>query len=142
MPTRLPWELPVCWATWRPLRISATRHNELGWKELWYLWRSNLDVVFVDDVAGDHPHQVGPDPAPGLGVEAGALPASRDRRGKNKIRGAKVFAEVRRLFLAEITNFNDFSAQKHQLLPTKKIRWGARKKSGRHCSPAPRWRRA
>ena len=55
--------------TWRPLRISATRHNELGWKELWYLWHPNLDVVFVDDVAGDHLHQVGPNPAPGLGVE-------------------------------------------------------------------------
>ena len=23
----------------------------------------------MDDVAGDYPHQVGPDPAPGLGVE-------------------------------------------------------------------------
>ena len=23
----------------------------------------------MDDVAGDHPHQVGPDPTPGLGVE-------------------------------------------------------------------------
>ena len=34
-----------------------------------YLWHLNLLVVVVDDVAGDHPHQVGPDPAPGLGVE-------------------------------------------------------------------------
>ena len=41
----------------------------------------------------------------------------------------KVFAEIRRLFLAEIANFNVFSAQKHQLLP-KKIPWGGKKKIG------------
>ena len=35
----------------------------------------------------------------------GASPASRDRGSKIKIRRAKVFAEMRRLFLAEITNF-------------------------------------
>ena len=52
----------------------------------------------------------------------------------------KVFAEIRRLFLAEIANFNVFSTQKHQLLPPKKYRGGARKKSkgqkrksGGHC---------
>ena len=56
----------------------------------------------------------------------------------------KVFAEIRKLFLPDIANFNVFSAQKHQLLPPKKIPWGARKKSGGqkrksggHCPPAP-----
>ena len=41
----------------------------------------------------------------------------------------KVFAKIRGFFLAEIANFNVFSAQKHQLFP-KKYRGGARKKSG------------
>ena len=60
--------------------------------------------------------------------QTGASPASRDREGgKMKIRGAKVFAEIRRLFLAKIENFHVFFAQTHQL---KKIPWGARKKSG------------
>ena len=93
-----------------------------------------------------------------------ASPASRDRGGKIQIRGAnflpkcegffwpksqifrpkaskkkKVFAEIRRLFLAEIANSNVFSAQKHQL---KKIPWGARKKSGGIAPLPPRWRRA
>ena len=80
------------------------------------------------------------------GYPQGRRPASRHR-------GAKVFADFRRLFLAEITNFNVFSghkqviskktrrliqakitnfnvfsAHKKQLLPLKKIPRGARKK--------------
>ena len=39
-----------------------------------------------------------------LHAKSGASPASRDRGGKIKIRGAKVFAEMRRLYLAEIAN--------------------------------------
>ena len=59
----------------------------------------------------------------------------------------KAFAVFRRLLLAEIANFNVFSAQKQQLLPPKKIPWGARKKSGgknenRGGALPPRWRRA
>ena len=57
----------------------------------------------------------------------------------------KVFAKIRGLFLAEIANFNVFSAQKHQLLPPKKIPWGQEKnrkggqkrKLGGHCPPWP-----
>ena len=52
-------------------------------------------------------------------LETGASPASRDRGGggKIKIRGAKVFADLRRLFLAEILTF--FSGQK-QVISKKK----------------------
>ena len=42
----------------------------------------------------------------------------------------KVFAQIRRVFLAEMINLNVFSAQKHQLLPPKKIQWGGKKKIG------------
>ena len=109
---------------------------------------------------------------------AGASPASRDRGGGAKFKSGgqrfspaeffwlksqifppkavdlqkkKVFAEIRRLFLAEIAIFNVFSAQKQQLLPPKKIPWGARKKSrgggknenqGGIAPLPPRWRRA
>ena len=41
----------------------------------------------------------------------------------------KVFAEIRRLFLAEIANFNVFSVQEHQLLPPIKIPWGGQEKN-------------
>ena len=48
-------------------------HNPTQWNSSWkstpYLWHPDLVVVVVDDVAGDHPHQVGPNPTPGLGVE-------------------------------------------------------------------------
>ena len=54
---------------------------------------------------------------------------TKSRWSPNKTK-KKVFAEIRRLFLAEIANFNVFSAPKHQLLPPKKTPWGARKKSG------------
>ena len=69
----------------------------------------------------------------------------------------KVFAQIRRVFLAEMVNLNVFSAQKHQLLPPKKIQWGGKKKIGGaktkiggakmkiggHSPPLPpRWRRA
>ena len=53
-------------------------------------------------------------------------PKAGDLKKKKK----KVFAEIRRLFQAEIANFNVFSAQKPQLLPPKKYCGGARKKSG------------
>ena len=51
------------------------------------------------------------------------------------------------LFLAEIANVNVLSAQKHQLLPPKKIPWGARKKIGGAKTKIggalpPRWQRA
>ena len=58
----------------------------------------------------------------------------------------KVFAEIRTLFLAKITNSHGFSSQKQQLFPAKKIPWGARNKSGgggknenrgEQCPPAP-----
>ena len=95
---------------------------------------------------------------------AGASLASRDPGGKIKIRRAKVFAEMQRLFLAKSqifrpkagdlqTNkkkirrntkafsgrnrkFYRFFRPKYQLLPPKKIPWGGRKKSGGHCPPA------
>ena len=59
----------------------------------------------------------------------------------------KVFAEIRRLFLAEITNLNDFYGHVQQLFLPKKTPWGARNKSGgakRKIGRAmpPRWRRA
>ena len=109
-------------------------------------------------------------------MKAGASPASRDRGGEAKLKSGgqrfspkcegffwlksqifrpkpgdlqkkkKVFAEIRGFFLAEIANFNVFSAQKHQLFPPKKIPWRARKKSGgqkRKSGGQPfRWRRA
>ena len=55
------------------------------------------------------------------------LPKAGDLQIKKK---KKVFAEIRRLFLAEIANFNVFSAQIHQLFSPKKIPWETRKKSG------------
>ena len=89
---------------------------------------------------------------------SGASPASRDRVGQNLNQGRKgfrrnpkafsgrnhkfsaqkqviskkkkAFAKIRRLFLAEIASFNVFSAEKHQLLPPKKIPWGGKKKIG------------
>ena len=97
-------------------------------------------------------------------LDAGASPASRNRGSKIKIRGAKVSpkcegffwpksqifrpeagdlqnkkkrsAEIQRLFLAEIANFNVFSTQRHQLLLPRKILWGEKRKSGGHC-PSP-----
>ena len=41
----------------------------------------------------------------------------------------KIFAEIRGLFLAEIENFNVFSAQKHQLFLPKKYRGGGQEKN-------------
>ena len=103
-------------------------------------------------------------------MNPGASPALRDRGGGAKLKSVgerflpnfsgrnhnkfsdqkqviskkKVFAEIRRLFLAEIANFNVFSAQKQQLLPPKKYRGegakkigGAKTKIGGHCPPAP-----
>ena len=67
-----------------------------------------------------------------------------------KVKRKKVLTKIRRLFLAEIASFNVFSAEKHQLLPPKKIPWGARKKirgaktkiGGALPLLPPRWRRA
>ena len=49
---------------------------------------------------------------------------------KQVISKKKVFAEIQRLFLAEVTNLNGFSAQKQQPFPPKKYRGGARNKLG------------
>ena len=38
---------------------------------------------------------------------------------------------------AEIANFNVFCAQKHQILPSTKILWGARKKNRGGIAPLP-----
>ena len=63
----------------------------------------------------------------------------------------KVFAEIRRLFLTEITNFNRFFRPKKATSSSqKKYRGGQEingggknRKSGRHCPPLlPHWRRA
>ena len=53
-------------------------------------------------------------------------PKAGDLQKKKK---EKIFAEIRGLFLAEIENFNVFSAQKHQLFPPKKIPWGGQEKN-------------
>ena len=71
-------------------------------------------------------------------------PKSQIFRPKEK---KKVFTEIRRLFLAEIANFNVFSAQKHQLLPPPKNTVGGQernrggKNENRGAMP-PCWRRA
>ena len=57
----------------------------------------------------------------------------------------KVFAEIQRLFLAEITNFNVFSPKNINFFLPKKFRgrqeknWGGgqKRKSGGHCPPCP-----
>ena len=59
--------------------------------------------------------------------------------GENQViskKKKKVFAEIRRLFLAEITILNVFSGQKQQLFSPKKIPWGAKTKIGGQC-PCP-----
>ena len=64
---------------------------------------------------------------------------------KKKKKKKKVFAEIRRLFLAELTNFNGFSGQKQQLFPPKKKycggqetnRGGAKRKIGGAMPPCP-----
>ena len=70
--------------------------------------------------------------------------------GQNLNQGGKGFRRNPKAFLAEITHFNVFFAEKHQLLPSKKIPWGGKKKIGwaktkigRVLPPLPpRWRRA
>ena len=52
------------------------------------------------------------------------------KKKKEKTKKTKDFAEIRRLFLAAITNSNVFSGQKKQLFPPQKIPWGTRYKSG------------
>ena len=46
---------------------------------------------------------------------------------QKKKKKKKVFAEIRRLFLAEITNSNGFSGQKQQPFPSKKNTVGGKK---------------
>ena len=56
-------------------------------------------------------------------------PKSQIFRPKAVISKKKVFAEIRVFFLAEIANFNVFSAQNTNFLLPKKYRGGARKKN-------------
>ena len=68
----------------------------------------------------------------------------------SKQKKKKVFAGIRTLFLAEIANFNVFSAQKHPTSSSqentvrgkKKNQGGKNENRGEIAPPAPCWRRA